>query len=137
MSSLATSASERAGAQSFDEREHRMTATQNLPPVIRILVADDHQIVRAGISQFLAEERDLSITGEASTGSEVLAQIRHKDFDVVLLDIAMPDKNGIDTLRVIRQTKPDLAVLVLSNYPEEQYAINMLRAGANGYICKD
>ena len=106
-------------------------------PTIRILVADDHQIVRAGITQFLADERDLTIAGEAATGSEVLNQIRHKDFDVVLLDISMPDKNGIDTLRVIRQTKPELAVLVLSNYPEEQYAINMLRAGANGYICKD
>ena len=114
-----------------------MSVTPSSGPLIRILVADDHQIVRAGISQFLADERDLSIVAEAATGSEVLAQIRHKDFDVVLLDIAMPDKNGIDTLRVIRQTKPDLAVLVLSNYPEEQYAINMLRAGANGYICKD
>ncbi len=114
-----------------------MSEVAIFPQQIRILVADDHQIVRAGISQFIADERDLLVVAEAASGDEVLSQIRHNDFDVILLDISMPDKNGIDTLRVIRQTKPDLPVLVLSNFPEDQYAINMLRAGANGYICKD
>lgn len=104
---------------------------------IRILLVDDHQIVRAGFAQFIAEQNDLALCGEASSGDEAIRLVRQNAYDVVVLDISMPDKNGVDTLRVIRQVRPELRVLVLSGYPETHYAVNMLRAGANGYVCKD
>ena len=105
--------------------------------IIRILIADDHEIVRAGFAQFIMAQDDMQVTGEASTGDEVIELVRHHDFDVVLLDIAMPDKNGIDCLRIIRQVKPALPILMLSGYPEAQYAVNLLRSGASGYISKN
>jgi DNA-binding NarL/FixJ family response regulator len=108
-----------------------------MQPSIRILIADDHEIVRAGFAQFIADQGDMKVTGEASTGDEVIALIRRDQFDVVLLDISMPHKNGIDCLRVIRQINPTLPVLMLSGYPEEHYAVNMLRSGASGYISKN
>jgi two-component system invasion response regulator UvrY len=107
------------------------------PPLIRILLADDHQIVRAGLSQFIADHGDLKVMAEAGSGDEVIDLVRKQEFDVLLLDISMPGKNGIDTLRVVRQIKPGLAVLMLSGYPEEHYAVNLLRSGASGYIAKD
>lgn len=106
-------------------------------PVIRLLIADDHQIVRAGLAQFLAEQGDIQLAGEAGSGDEVISLVRQQEFDVVLMDISMPNKNGIDTLRIIRQMRPDLPVLMLSGYPEEHYAVNLLRSGASGYIAKD
>ncbi|MEI5998710.1 response regulator transcription factor [Paraburkholderia bengalensis] len=109
--------------------------------MIRVLIADDHAIVRGGFRQFVADEPDMCVAAEASTGDETIRLVREQPdgepFDVVLLDIAMPDKNGIDTLRVIRQMRPEQNVLILSGYPESQYAINLLRAGANGYLNKD
>ena len=108
-----------------------------MQPLLRILIADDHEIVRAGFAQFIADQGDMKVTGEASTGDETIALIRREEFDVVLLDISMPDKNGIDCLRVIRQTHPTLPVLMLSGFPEEHYAVNMLRSGASGYISKN
>jgi DNA-binding NarL/FixJ family response regulator len=108
-----------------------------MQPSIRILIADDHDIVRAGFAQFIADQGDMKVTGEASTGDEVIALIRRDQFDVVLLDISMPHKNGIDCLRVIRQINPALPVLMLSGYPEEHYAVNLLRSGASGYISKN
>lgn len=105
--------------------------------LIRILIADDHEIVRAGFAQFIEDQDDMEIAGEAATGDEVIALIRKESFDVVLLDISMPHKNGIDCLRVIRQIHENLPVLVLSGFPEEHYAVNMLRSGANGYIAKN
>lgn len=107
------------------------------PHSIRILIADDHRIVRAGIAQFIADQEDMVVAAEAGTGDEVLALVRRQAFDVVLLDISMPDKSGIDTLRILRQSSPDLPVLMLSGFPEEHYAVNLLRAGASGYIAKD
>ncbi|VVD72218.1 LuxR family transcriptional regulator [Pandoraea horticolens] len=104
---------------------------------IKILIADDHAIVRTGFKQFIADESDMAVLGEAASGDEVIRAVREASFDVVLLDIAMPDKNGIDTLRVIKQLRPEQAVLFLSTYPEAQYAVNLLRAGANGYLMKD
>ena len=103
----------------------------------RILLVDDHQIVRAGLAQYIAEHDDLTVAAEAASGDEAIRLIRQEEFDVVILDISMPHKNGIDTLRVIKQLKPTLHVLVLSGYPETHYAVNMLRAGANGYLSKD
>lgn len=105
--------------------------------VLRILIADDHEIVRAGFAQFIADQADMEVAAEAGTGDAVIDFVRKQDFDVVLLDISMPQKNGIDTLRVIQQVKPALPVLILSGYPEEHYAVNLLRAGASGYIAKN
>jgi DNA-binding NarL/FixJ family response regulator len=103
----------------------------------KILLVDDHEIVRAGLTQFIVEQGDLEVAAEAASGDEAIRLIRQHDFDVVILDISMPDKNGVDTLRIIKQLKPELHVLVLSAYPETHYAVNMLRAGANGYLSKD
>ena len=105
--------------------------------MIRILIADDHAIVRAGLRQFIADQADMEIAGEAASGAETVAAVRNGDFDVVLLDISMPDKNGIDTLRLLRHVKPELPVLMLSAYGEDQYAVNLLRAGAAGYVSKE
>ncbi|HEY2818089.1 MAG TPA: response regulator transcription factor [Casimicrobiaceae bacterium] len=105
--------------------------------MIRILIADDHVIVRAGLKEFIADQPDMEIAAEASTGAEAIAAVRARDFDVVLLDIMMPDKNGIDTLKALQHIKPDLPVVILSTYAEDQYAINLLRAGASGYVNKD
>ena len=105
--------------------------------MIRILIADDHAIVRAGLKQFIADQLDMQVTGEAATGSETIALVRSQEFDIVLLDISMPDKNGIDTLKTVKQIRPDLPVLILSGHAEEQYAVNLLRAGASGYLNKE
>ncbi len=103
----------------------------------RILVADDHQIVRAGLKNLLAEYKEFDVAGEAGSGTDALKMVRESDWDVVLLDISMPDMNGIDTLKQIKRSKPDLPVLILTMHPEDHYAINLLRAGANGYVCKE
>ena len=104
---------------------------------IRILIADDHEIVRSGFREFITNEKDMQVVAEAKTGDEVINLVRQGEFDVVLLDIAMPKKNGIDALHVIRKIRPSLRVLILSSYPEEQYAVNMLRSGASGYVVKN
>lgn len=105
--------------------------------MIKILVADDHAIVRSGLKQILAETPDILVAGEAVNGQEVLDQIRNADFDLVLLDIAMPGRGGMDTLKQLRQERPKLPVLVLSMYPEEQYAIRAFKAGVSGYLTKE
>jgi DNA-binding NarL/FixJ family response regulator len=105
--------------------------------MIRILIADDHAIVRAGLKQFVAHEQDMVVTGEAVDGIETLAFVRTGECDVVLLDLSMPGKNGIDTLRQLKRTCPELPVLILSAYSEQQYAVSLLRAGASGYINKE
>lgn len=105
--------------------------------MIRILIADDHAIVRAGLKQFLAGEIDLEVTGEAATGDETIALARAGAFDVVLLDISMPERNGVDVLKTLRDARPELPVLILSAFAEEQYAVNLLRAGAAGYLNKE
>jgi two-component system, NarL family, invasion response regulator UvrY len=103
---------------------------------IRILIADDHPIVRAGFKQVLSETPDLVVEDEAGNGQEALAYIKKKQYDVVLLDISMPGKNGLEILRELKADYPKLPVLILSIYPEEQYAIRALRAGAAGYLTK-
>ena len=105
--------------------------------MIRVLIADDHQIVRAGLRQFIADEPDIRVEGEAASGDEVMIRLRELEFDVVVLDISMPDRNGIDVLKQIKKDRPDLPVLILSTYPEDQYAINLIRAGASGYLTKE
>src|SRR5882724_9360780 len=112
-------------------------ATRAGPSLIRILIADDHAIVRAGLRQFIAGEKDMVVSGEAADGMETLACARKGECDVVLLDISMPGKNGIDTLRQLKRSRPDLPVLILSAYSEQQFAVSLLRAGASGYISKE
>ncbi len=105
--------------------------------MIRILISDDHAIVREGIKQILADTDDLVVAGEATNGHEVIEQVRREDWDMVLLDLAMPGKDGLETLKEIKREKPKLPVLVLSIYPEEQYAVRALKAGASGYLTKE
>ncbi len=103
----------------------------------RILIADDHALFRAGVRALLEEHTDWEVGGEASTGDEALRLMKNEDWDAVLLDISMPDRSGIDILRQIRPHKPNMPILILSMYPEDQYAVNLLRAGATGYLTKD
>jgi two-component system invasion response regulator UvrY len=101
------------------------------------LIADDHAVVRAGIRQILEAELSVREIGEASSGDETLEKLRGKEWDLVLLDIFMPDRSGLDILRHIQSGHPNVKVLVLSGLPEDQYAVNVLRAGASGYLAKD
>jgi len=105
--------------------------------VIRILIADDHAIVREGLKQIVAETSDMVVAGEAANGQQVLEQVRKDDWDLVLLDIAMPGRGGLDILKQLRHERPELPVLMLSMYPEEQYAVRALKAGASGYLTKE
>ncbi|MBM4294113.1 MAG: response regulator transcription factor [Deltaproteobacteria bacterium] len=105
--------------------------------MIKILIADDHAIVREGLKQILAETSDMVVGGEATNGQEVLEHVRREDWDLVLLDLAMPGKDGLETLKELKLEKPKLPVLVLSIYPEEQYAVRLLKAGAAGYLTKE
>ncbi len=102
-----------------------------------ILIADDHAIVRAGLRQILADVPGMVVAGEAGSGSEVMSILRGGRFDVVLLDINMPGKTGLEVLKQIREEYPRLPVLILSMYPEEQYAVRVMKAGANGYLTKE
>ncbi len=104
--------------------------------MIKILIADDHPIVRQGFKQVLSETADLVVADEAGNGQEVLALVARKDYDVILLDISMPGKNGLEVLKELRITNTKIPVLILSIYPEEQYAIRALKAGASGYLTK-
>lgn len=105
--------------------------------MIRVFVADDHAVVRRGVMQILAEAPDMVAAGEASTGRETLQAVREQDYDVLVLDIAMPETNGLEVLNQVRTLKPDLRVLILSMYPERQYALRALKAGAAGYLTKE
>jgi len=105
--------------------------------MIRILIADDHTLVREGLKQILAATSDIVVSGEASNGQDTLKKVRAQDFDLVLLDISLPGISGLDVLKQIKSLKPELPILILSMYPEEQYAVRTLRAGASGYLTKD
>jgi DNA-binding NarL/FixJ family response regulator len=105
--------------------------------MIKILIADDHAIVREGLKQILSESPDLIVVAEASSGQEVLEKISKSDLDLVVLDIAMPGRGGLDILKEIKTQRPRLPVLMLSMYPEEQYAIRVLKSGASGYLTKE
>ncbi len=104
---------------------------------IRVLVADDHTIVREGLKQLLLGAGDLEIAGEAQDGHEVIERVRALDFDVLLLDMSMPGKSGIELIRQVHAEKPKLRVLILSMHEEHQYAVRAIRAGACGYLTKE
>jgi len=105
--------------------------------MIKILIADDHAIVREGLKQIVADTSDMIVTAEASDGHEVLALLSKNNYDVVVLDMAMPGLTGLDILKQIRRETPKLPVLILSVHPEEQYAVRSLKAGASGYLTKE
>jgi DNA-binding NarL/FixJ family response regulator len=102
----------------------------------RILIADDHPIVRRGLRQILEENRSVSNVDEAETGREALEKVKKGKFDMILLDISMPGMSGLETLEEIKRLKPALPVLILSIYPEEEYAVRVLKTGASGYLTK-
>ena len=104
--------------------------------MIRVLIVDDHAIVRRGLRQIVAETGDIVVNGEAETGSQAIKTARQEDFDVMLLDISLPDKNGIEVLKQIKKEKPKLAVLMLSMHGEREFAVRALKAGASGYLTK-
>ena len=103
---------------------------------IRIGIVDDHSIVRSGLRQYFEDESDLQVVGEAATGGEAIDLVRKTEMDVLLMDLSMPGQTGIDALGMIRAKAPDLAILILSGYPEEHYALNLIRKGASGYLSK-
>lgn len=105
--------------------------------MIRILIVDDHMVVREGLRGFFADTPDLWITGEASNAREALSQIGAGEWDLVLLDISMPDQNGLITLKQIKRLRPDLPVLIFSMLSEKEHAIRSLEAGASGFVTKD
>ncbi|MBP6365849.1 MAG: response regulator transcription factor [Nitrosomonas sp.] len=104
--------------------------------MINVMIADDHAIVRQGLKQILSETDDIKVTGEAETGFQAIKIARQQDFDVMLLDISLPDRNGIDILKQIKKDRPNLAVLMLSMHNEHEFAIRALKAGAAGYLNK-
>jgi two-component system invasion response regulator UvrY len=107
-----------------------------LMPAIRIAVVDDHQLVRIGLKQIIESQSDFSWVGEARTGREALTLLRSTPVDVLLLDLSLPDMSGLDVLRQIKSHHEAVSTLVLSAYPEMQYGLNVLRAGASGFVSK-
>jgi two-component system, NarL family, invasion response regulator UvrY len=105
--------------------------------MIRVLIVDDHSIVREGVKKVLSSTPDMEITGEAGDGRDALRMMLENNYDIVLLDLALPGMQGLDVLRSAKAEKPNLPVLVLSIYPEEQYAMRVLKEGAAGYLTKE
>lgn len=104
--------------------------------MIKVLIADDHALIRKGLKQLLDDTDDMRMTGEAENGMQAIRMVDEGCFDVVLLDISMPDKHGIDVLKQLKANHPQLPVLMLSMHPEEQYALRSMKAGAAGYLNK-
>jgi len=105
--------------------------------MIKVLIADDHAIVREGLKQILSDIPDMKVFGEAGSGDEALQLIRNERWHIMLLDISMPGKNVLELIKLAKHQSPHLPILILSMYPEDQYAIRMLRAGADGYLTKE
>ena len=105
--------------------------------MIRVGIVDDHAIVRSGLRQYLSEHVDLRVTGEANNGAEAVELARTGEIDVMLMDISMPGQSGVDALASIKARFPELAVLILSGFPEQHYAMPLLRQGASGYVNKE
>jgi two-component system invasion response regulator UvrY len=105
--------------------------------VIRVLIADDHAILRRGLKEILMREIEGAVCGEAKDATETLARVQEGDWDLVILDITMPGRSGLDVLKDLKAARPGLPVLVLSMHPEDQYAKRILRAGASGYMNKE
>jgi two-component system invasion response regulator UvrY len=104
--------------------------------IMDILVVDDHVLIRKGLKILLEESPDFIVSGEADSGAQAIRMLRERHFDMVLLDISLPDKHGMDVLKLIKMEQPDIKIIVLSMYPEEQYGVRALKAGAAGYVNK-
>jgi len=104
--------------------------------VKRVLIADDHVIFREGLKQFIARVGNMTVADDVASGPDAIARVRANEYDLVILDISLPGKNGLDVLTDIKRLKPKLPVLILSMYPEEQFGLRALRAGASGYLTK-
>jgi two-component system, NarL family, invasion response regulator UvrY len=111
--------------------------TRRTKPGIRIVIADDHPIVRAGLREIIAGEPDMAIEGEAETSQEALELVRKEHADVLVLDVKMPGRGGMEVVKLLRDEMPNLPVLMLSVYPEDQLAVRALKAGAAGYLTKE
>jgi DNA-binding NarL/FixJ family response regulator len=105
--------------------------------MINIGIVDDHAIVRSGLRKFFSDYVDLRVVGEAGNGREAIDLVRNTEMDVLLMDLSMPGQSGIDALSMIRAKAPDVGILILSGYPEEHYAMNLIRQGASGYLNKE
>jgi DNA-binding NarL/FixJ family response regulator len=105
--------------------------------MIRVVLADDHRIVRAGLKEILADTDDIEVVGEAGNGHEAMACVRELAFDVLVLDMSMPGRSGIELVRQVKAEKARVRILILSMHSEEQYAVRALRAGASGYLTKE
>ncbi len=105
--------------------------------MIKVLIADDHTVVRRGLAQIISETIDMEVAGEAANGDAQLDQVRRRPFDAVVMDLNMPGRSGLDTLKQLHTEFPRLPVLVLSMHDEDQYAVRVLRAGASGYLTKE
>ncbi len=102
-----------------------------------VLVVDDHAIIRNGLKKILADTDDLTVAGEAANGNAALEKVRERAWDIVILDISMPGRNGLELIKLIKEECPKLPILVFSMHQEEQYAVRAIRAGAAGYLSKD
>jgi two-component system, NarL family, invasion response regulator UvrY len=105
--------------------------------MIRVLIADDHTLMREGLKQILAGSGDMLIAGEAGDGLQVMDMLRSNEYDILLLDMVMPGRSGVELIKQIKSEKPRLPILVLSMHKEDEYAVRTIRAGAAGYLCKD
>ena len=104
--------------------------------MIRVILCDDHAVVRKGIRDTLSEAVDIQVTAEAGSYTEVREALRHAACDVMVLDLNLPGRGGLEVLASLRESAPSIKVLIVSMFPEDQYAIRCLRAGAQGYLCK-
>jgi two-component system, NarL family, invasion response regulator UvrY len=105
--------------------------------MIKVYIVDDHEIIREGLKKILKEESDLQVVGEAQNGDELMQNLKHIDCDIMLLDMNMPGRSGLELLGDIKALKPQLHILVLSIHPEDKFALRTLKSGASGYLCKD
>ena len=105
--------------------------------MIKVLIADDHPIVRAGLKQVIEKSPDMKVAGEALNGQEVLDRVAHEEWDILILDFSMPGKSGLDVIKEVRRQRPELPVLVLSMHPEAELAPRLLKAGVSGYLMKE
>lgn len=105
--------------------------------MIRIVVADDHAVVREGLKRIISSAQDMAVVGEAANGAEVMQQVRESDFDVLVLDLSMPGRSGMELIKLVRCEKSRLRILVLSMHEELQYAVRSIKSGASGYLTKE